>query len=185
MIAYVVPVSGAQWRDNDFKLYLANRLPDFMVPESIIPLSEIPRLPNGKIDRDALPDLQFEPTRVRIAETRPLSEIELLLADIWRDILTVEDIGSSDNFFDLGGNSLSAIQVIARAQRLFGREIPITSIFDAGTLEEFAREIERSVAQGAAVNIELESLLAEIEGLPEPGPTENSNRGSDEGGQHV
>jgi acyl carrier protein len=185
LIGYVVPASGAQCCDNDFKLYLANRLPDFMVPESIILLGEVPRLPNGKIDRDALPDLQFESTRVRIAETRPLSEIELLLADIWRDVLTVEDIACSDNFFDLGGNSLSAIQVISRAQRLFGREIPITSIFDAGTLEDFAREIERSIAQDAAVNGELDALLTEIEGLPEPSPTEISNHGLEESKRHV
>lgn len=185
LIAYVVPVAGAKECGDDFKRYLAERLPDFMAPARVVSLVELPRLPNGKIDRGALLDVFNEPMSGKGAEQRPMSVIELLLADIWREVLGVENVNGGDNFFDLGGNSLSAIQVIARTQQLFGGEIPVTSIFDGNTLEEFARRIELVVGQNAQVNEELDALLAEIEASPEACSMESPVHGRKEGRRHV
>lgn len=162
LVAYVVSESDSRAIEAEVRRHVAQNLPAFMAPDAIVVLDVFPRLPNGKVDRSAL----FEP--VVAAMEPPLeneghtSAIEFLLADIWRVVLGVEEIGRNDNFFDLGGNSLSAIQVVARAQQLFGKDIPITTLFEGGTLGEFAEEIERAVG-AQAISEKLGLLLAEID----------------------
>lgn len=183
LIAYVLRVPDAQESGKDFRGYLEQHVPDFLVPALIIPLDDFPRLPNGKIDRAALPDPSPGTTTVTVAEAKPLSPVERVLAEIWCEVLSVDDIRADDNFFERGGNSLSAIQVIARVQQLLGKEIPVTSIFDEGTLSAFAREVEQSFGQDDTPSEEMERLLLELEDLPEP--REASDSGLHEGENYV
>ncbi|WP_166144124.1 non-ribosomal peptide synthetase [Methylosinus sp. RM1] len=183
LLAYLVTAAGAQERDADFKQYLSEHLPDYMVPDSVVILASLPRLPNGKIDRGALPATSST-TSSRARANEPSSAIAALMAEIWREVLSIEDVGDDDNFFDLGGNSLSAIQVIARAQQLLGKDIPIASIFDDGAFREFVLEVERCAKREFADD-ELNALLAEIEEAPEPGLSVVSGRGLDEEVHHV
>ncbi|HYA80645.1 MAG TPA: amino acid adenylation domain-containing protein [Methylocystis sp.] len=144
---------------------LSHALPDYMIPERIVVVTDFPRLPNGKIDRAAASRLEPEAPPSAVGQNhsrRALTQAESLLAEIWQDVLAVETVDADDDFFDIGGNSLSAIQVTARIQELFAEEIPVTAIFDAPKLSEFAREIERVFA-GAATSDELDLLLREIE----------------------
>ncbi len=140
---------------------LSSVLPDYMIPERFIIVPDFPRLPNGKIDRTASA-LEPESTSAPGQPNRTLTEAESLLAEIWRDVLAVVDIGADDDFFDIGGNSLAAIQVIARIQELFAEEIPVTAIFDAPKLSAFAKQIECVVANAIATG-ETDLLLREIE----------------------
>jgi len=135
-------VASAPGLEAELKKKLAQALPDYMVPESMIVLPELPHLPNGKIDRAALAARETE-TPQKAAPGRALDEIELLFAEIWQDVLGLDRVEAEDNFFDVGGSSLSAIQIVARIQQLFEEEIPMTLLFDAPTLAEFSREVVR------------------------------------------
>ena len=139
---------------------LARALPDYMIPERFFLVQDFPRLPNGKIDRAAAAVLEPSPSTGQF--NRTLTEAESLLAEIWRDVLAVGDVGPDDDFFDIGGNSLTAIQVTARIQELLAEELPVTAIFDAPKLCDFAKEIER-VAANAAKSGKADMLLREID----------------------
>jgi len=161
LLAYATTQGTSPAAEKDLKQFLSSTLPDFMIPVGIIHVDRFPRLPNGKIDRSALPDVELA-QRGDNAQGRSLTAAETLVAEIWREILSVGDIRPSDNFFDLGGNSLSAIQVIARLQQLIGGDLPVTSLFDAPSLEDFTAEIEAANVTSSR-DEDLEALLTEFE----------------------
>ncbi|MBF0398665.1 MAG: amino acid adenylation domain-containing protein, partial [Desulfobacterales bacterium] len=129
LIAYITGIS------NDLKAYLKTYLPDYMVPSSIIVLSEMPLTPNGKIDRKALPKLDIMPTNEYIA---PFTEIEQKLAKIWEQVLKVDRVGIYDNFFELGGDSILSIQIVSKA-REFDIHINPRDVFEHQTIHELAK----------------------------------------------
>jgi amino acid adenylation domain-containing protein len=112
-------------------------LPGYMRPQRITVLDAIPVLPNGKVDRRALPmpapEEKAEPTRLQ-----PLDDLEMRLAQIWREILGVESVDANSDFFELGGHSLLAARLIARVEAVFGRRINLSALFAARTLIAFA-----------------------------------------------
>ncbi|MFJ9382053.1 amino acid adenylation domain-containing protein, partial [Streptomyces sp. NPDC101455] len=117
------------------------RLPEYMVPSVFVELAELPLTANGKLDRAALP----EPQGVRQDATGPVAprtEAERILADVWAQVLGVDEVGAQDNFFDLGGHSLLATQVISRVREVFGVEVPLSVLFDEPTVREFTSVIE-------------------------------------------
>ncbi|MFD3658949.1 condensation domain-containing protein, partial [Streptomyces sp. NPDC058620] len=119
------------------------RLPEYMVPSVFVELSELPLTANGKLDHAALP----APDSVLQDQTgfvAPRTEVERILAEVWAQVLGVEDIGAEDNFFELGGHSLLATQVISRIREVFGVEVPLSALFDEPTVRELAAVIEGS-----------------------------------------
>lgn len=139
IVAYVVP------RENDQSIdavreFLKERLPEYMVPSAIVPLSNFPLTPNGKIDRKALPmpDVVGSLARQYVA---PRTQAEELLAGIWMDVLQVRRVGVHDNFFELGGHSLLATQVIVRLRAVFKCELPMRALFEAPTVEKLAQAL--------------------------------------------
>ncbi|WP_370963602.1 amino acid adenylation domain-containing protein [Amycolatopsis sp. cg9] len=115
---------------------LKETLPDYMVPPSFVTLDALPLTPNGKLDRKALP----APVAARDASTtlvEPSSPLEVLLADIWRDVLKVEELGVDDDFFDLGGHSMLATQVVARIAKA-GHQAGVMDLFQHRTIRELA-----------------------------------------------
>lgn len=160
LVAYLAPI-GAMDDVGDFKKFLSGRLPDHMIPETFVILESLPRLPNGKVDRAALPSAWAANSENSDVEN-PSSIVAALIGNIWCEILSVEVVSEGDDFFNLGGNSLTAIQVIARVQKMFGNDVPVNSIFESGTLGEFARQVELSL-RGTERGDALMALLAEIE----------------------
>ena len=137
LVAYLV--AKEQLSRNDLKEYLKERLPDYMVPAVMMQLEELPLTANGKIDRKALP----KPLAgVEVEYAGPQTEVEEILVGIWAEALGVERVGINDNFFDLGGNSLSAFRVISRVRRALDVEVPLLKLFETGTISEFAKQIE-------------------------------------------
>ncbi len=135
--------------------YLKQTLPDYMIPPYFVRLERLPSLPNGKIDRKSLPALfkagaEMDSGRAYIA---PRNETESRLAEIWQDVLNIRRIGVRDNFFDLGGHSLRAVQITNRIQKELGAAISLREIFTRPTLEELAKEI-RSKDPSAYIPIE-------------------------------
>jgi acyl carrier protein len=105
-------------------------------------------LPNGKVDRK---NLTFG-TSARVLEQRrfvaPQTEVEGKMAQLWCEVLGLEQIGIHENFFELGGHSLMVIQVIARIRKVFEVEIPVRSLFEEPTIERSAKAVEESMAKG-------------------------------------
>ena len=121
--------------------YLAETLPDYMVPMAFVKLDEMPLTPNGKINRKTLPD----PDMSLMGEeyVAPRNEIEQQLADIWCDILKIEKAGINDNFFHLGGNSLLSIRLISLIKVRLNCDISIKFLFDNPQLHAIASHIDR------------------------------------------
>ncbi|MCR6482002.1 amino acid adenylation domain-containing protein [Amycolatopsis sp. OK19-0408] len=115
---------------------LKETLPDYMVPPSFVPLDELPLTPNGKLDRKALPaPVVARDTTKELVE--PSAPLEVLLAGIWRDVLKVEELGVDDDFFDLGGHSMLATQVVARIAKA-GHQAGVMDLFQHRTIRELA-----------------------------------------------
>ncbi len=122
------------------RAHLAACLPDYMVPAAYVPLDALPLLPNGKLNRNALP-APGEDARLAGAFEKPQGEVEETLAGIWRDLLKLEQIGRHDNFFDLGGHSLLAARMMARIQEATGRPLPLSLLFRAPSIAQLAAAI--------------------------------------------
>jgi acyl carrier protein len=113
--------------------FLAQKLPAYLIPQIYIPLESIPLTANGKVDRRALPTPQLERASTAVF-TPPSSDLERAIADIWQTILGVETIGIHDHFFDLGGNSLTALQVIGQLRQQLQVELSIQDFFTEATI---------------------------------------------------
>ncbi|MER8224369.1 amino acid adenylation domain-containing protein [Streptomyces sp. NPDC094143] len=146
LAGYAVPAPGRQ-RPTAAALrqWLKDRLPGYMVPELFLVLDALPTSPNGKLDRDALPDpLARHGDADR--ERPPLDPVEERIAAIWQEVLGIAPPAGADNFFEVGGNSLSATRIIARVNQAFGVRLPVRSLFVEPTLSGLARSVtaERS-----------------------------------------
>jgi amino acid adenylation domain-containing protein len=127
----------------------AARLPEFMVPSAFVVLDELPLTASGKIDRRALPAGAALPAAAG-ARVPPRTAMERAVAGAWCDVLRVERVGATDNFFDLGGHSLLATQVISRLRSALGVEVPLRVIFESPTVEKLGRWIESARAPAEA-----------------------------------
>jgi FkbH-like protein len=151
LIACVVLKERAQTTTlGDLHRFLATRLPLYMHPSRIVVLAAFPRSPGGAIDRKGLPGTA-EAVKPRKPFVPPRSDLEKSVVAIWQDMLGVQRIGVHDNFFDLGGQSLLAVRLLSRLKREFGQEIPLSAMFEEGTVEHLCgliqekREPNRSV----------------------------------------
>ncbi|MEK9281567.1 MULTISPECIES: non-ribosomal peptide synthetase [unclassified Bradyrhizobium] len=146
LIAHIVAKAGTPISANELRDFLKSRLPDHAVPSAFLFLEQVPLNAHGKIDRSALlASAQQEPSRADIAvPARRFTE--KVLSDIWIDLLKVESLGVTDNFFDLGGHSLLAGKAMARVARALGVSLPIKTIFEAPTVEELARRVDEALA---------------------------------------
>ena len=146
LVAYVV-AAGVAPQAGELRAFLADRLPDYMVPSAFAFLDELPLTPSGKLDRLRLPDPTVEEERRHVA---PRSLTEQLLAGLWSDVLKVDTVGADDNFFELGGNSLVATQLTSRLRKVLQVEVPIRALFEAPTLRGLSARVEAALTGGAA-----------------------------------
>ncbi|HEY0604298.1 MAG TPA: amino acid adenylation domain-containing protein, partial [Herpetosiphonaceae bacterium] len=123
---------------SNLRSFLAQRLPEYMVPSAFVVLDALPLTPNGKLDRKALPVPDLSLRQLETASVPPRDAIELQLVEIWEDLLGVASIGVKDNFFELGGHSLLAVHLMARIQQRFSRQLPLAILFQSATIEHLA-----------------------------------------------
>jgi acyl-coenzyme A synthetase/AMP-(fatty) acid ligase/acyl carrier protein len=148
--------------------HLAGFLPDFMLPSSFVALDALPLSPNGKLDRRALLALAPESSELEARSfVAPRTPGEERLAAIWAEVLGTARVGVTDNFFEIGGHSLSAIQVIARLRERTGLRLDLLGFFEKPTVAELAELIEATETSRAAEAIEIEKALALLENLSE------------------
>ncbi len=135
LIAYVIPKEAAPTA-TELRTFLKEKVPEYMLPATIVFLPALPLTPNGKIDYLALPEPEREQREQPAA--RPTTPVEEVLADIWAEVLGLDTIGIFDNFFEMGGHSLLATQVISRVRALFQIELSVVNLFEEPTVAGFA-----------------------------------------------
>lgn len=150
LIAYFV--SGAPIAIDGLRASMAQGLPDFMVPSTFLPLAALPRTPNGKIDRAALPDPTPAPTASVEAIRATDTPLQAQIIEIWRDVLKVPAVGLRDNFFDLGGHSLLAVQAHRRLVAIVDRPVSLTDLFRFPTVEALSAHLGTGASASGRVD---------------------------------
>lgn len=154
--AYLVSNNRTAPGYEEVRRFLAQKLPDYMLPASIQSLDALPMTPTGKLDRRNLPDpIPGKPdTHTFVA---PRSEVEIKLAIIWKSVLEIDKIGVIDNFFELGGHSMLAVRVLAEIEKVFFQRLSLISFFQAPTIKQLASKLDEK--EDVAIN-EKRSLVA-------------------------
>ncbi len=145
LVGYVT-VDDQGLGSRDLRAYVAERLPEYMVPAALVVLEELPLTPNGKVDRAALPAPDFAS---RTTGREPRNEAERVLCDVFADVLGLERVGAEDSFFALGGDSISSMQLASRARRS-GLVVTPRQVFEEKTPERLATVSERAGKAGPA-----------------------------------
>ena len=138
LVAYII--SNQAISANTLREYLGNNLPGYMIPSGFIFLDEFPLTPNGKINRKALPDFDYQENREN-EYLAPTNQTERQLVNIWQEVLAIEKIGVNDNFFSLGGHSLLATQVVSRIRNQLNIELPLRYLFEYPIIKGLSEHI--------------------------------------------
>jgi acyl carrier protein len=166
VVAYFVPMDGQSPTVTELRAFLTEQLPDYMVPSRFVMLREMPFTPAGKLDYGALPVPAPLRPQLEAAYAAPRTEIEKRIAKVWQEVLGVEPVGLHDNFFDLGGNSLLGMQIIARIREKLRLELPLRVFFESPTIAQQAVAIEEKRSENGDARY-LAQMLAQVESLPE------------------
>jgi non-ribosomal peptide synthetase component F len=153
LTAYVVPSPGEDDPEGlvaRVRRRLRESLPAAMIPAAFVTMNELPLTPNGKVDQAALPVPERTERRADADFVAARSLTEQLLSDIWAESLKLHSVGMQDDFFELGGNSLLAIDLIRRAETVFAVELPVRALFDHPTIEEFASAVDELAGHAGA-----------------------------------
>src|SRR5262249_38805558 len=140
--------------------FLRQRLPGYMVPSAFVLLPSLPLTPSGKVDRRALAAMELGRPVLAAAFTAPRDSLEQALASIWCDVLKLDRVGVHDNFFDLGGDSLLSLQVVARIRAVLQVDLPLRELFAAPTVVGLADALRRDRDKGAEVDQIAEMVIA-------------------------
>jgi amino acid adenylation domain-containing protein len=144
LVAYLVSKPGADGLSNASLLtFLEEHLPQYMLPSDLVILETLPLTPNGKVDRRKLSLLSGVPRPREEEYCPPQTPAQELLAGIWADILKAPRVGITDNFFHIGGHSLLAMQVVSRIRDLFHINVPVRSVFEAPTVDQFSKVLSK------------------------------------------
>ncbi len=157
LVAYIVMQPGLTLNKTELDQFLAEQLPSFMVPSVVIELAEMPKNPNGKIDRKALPiptaETSSEVTERTFAPAQ--TSLEKQLAALWCSVLNLETVGITENFFEIGGHSLLVMRLFSELEATFNRRLPLIEIFAAPTIEQMARRLEEILADPSPIEAHL------------------------------
>jgi amino acid adenylation domain-containing protein/non-ribosomal peptide synthase protein (TIGR01720 family) len=144
LIAYLAVGDGPQRpTTGDLRSHLKENLPEYMVPATFVMLNQLPLLPNGKVDRRSLPEPDLSRPELETPFIAPRNEMEEALAEVWKAVLGVSEVGIEDSFFELGGDSILSIQVVTKAQQR-GLRLTPRQLFEHKTIGELAKVVRRS-----------------------------------------
>jgi amino acid adenylation domain-containing protein len=165
LVAYIVP-SAERPTVSLLRRALAEKLPQYMIPSAVVLLDNMPLTATGKIDRRMLPDPRIARPELDRPFVAPRTPIEVQLAQIWSEVLGLDPVGVDDNFFDLGGHSLTAARVVTRAIKHFQLELPLAALFQAPTVADMALVILEAQARRLESS-DLDRILSDVEALSE------------------
>ena len=140
----MTPQQHRKLQSKDVREFLEIRLPDFMVPSTLVVLDKIPLKTSGKIDHEALIALEGQQHEER-PYVPPQTTLEAELAELWQEILEAPRVGRDDNFFELGGHSLLATQVVSRVREQYRVPLPLRELMEAPNLAGFAEAVQTAM----------------------------------------
>ncbi len=139
LVAYIVAKKQPAPTTDVWRVFLAEKLPDYLVPAAFFTLDALPLTTNGKLDLAALPVVDGARPELEGQYVAPRDDVERRLVDIWEQVLNVRPVGVHDQFFALGGHSLMAVRMVAHVDKVFGKKLPVAAIFQHRTVEQLAR----------------------------------------------
>ena len=142
LVAYIIPRDGQKPTREELRQYAQERLPEYMTPGQVMFMTAFPQTPNKKIDRNAFPDPETDAPQDRDDFEQPETAVEEALAVLWKELLGGQRVGRNDNFFESGGHSMLAMQLVARVRKRFNVDLPLRNIFEHQTLAGLAETIE-------------------------------------------
>jgi len=164
LVAYIVPTRQPAPTINELRGFLKQKLPEYMIPSVFVMSDSLPLTSTGKVDRQALPIPGRSRPKLNTLFVAPGTPVEEKLAEIWAEVVGVDQVGIHDNFFNLGGHSLAATRVVSRVIDRFKVELPIQTLFDSPTVADMAVVITENMAKKAGGE-KLARMLAELESI--------------------
>jgi acyl-CoA synthetase (AMP-forming)/AMP-acid ligase II/acyl carrier protein len=161
LVAYFIPVINETVNASELRKYLAAQLPDYMIPSVFVQMDSFPLNPNGKVNRKVLPIPTNERPELNQIYIAPQTPIQEILAEIWAEVLGVKQVGIDDNFFQLGGHSLKAIQLIGKIRQTLELDITIRHLFTSPSVKELATVLGE-LAGGEDIINEIAKTIQEI-----------------------
>ncbi len=162
LAAYIVAKAGESLTANSLRAALESNLPDYMVPSHFVLLESLPLTANGKIDRKSLPAVSVQTAHTESADDPPQGEIEQMIAQAWAEVLGAARIRRHDNFFDLGGHSLSALQIAFKLRQMFNVDFPLQTFMETPVLSAQAKYLEEKLLEQADAGL-VDELIGEME----------------------
>ena len=170
IIGYVVGEQGEVSSGEEMSRRLGKELPSYMVPAAVVLLDAIPLTTNGKVDRARLPGPEQRQSRQGAQKQGPRTRLEAEIAEIWRKVLGVEQVGVDENFFELGGHSLLLAQVHAKLERLVKKEFSVIDLFEHPTISTLAKYLGEETDEASSVGLNLQlNRQSEIRNRPNQG----------------
>jgi len=145
LVAYVVPEMESSITAGELRKDLGDYFQDVFIPSAFVFLERLPLLPNGKVDRKALPGVNLEDPETGRNFVMPRTPVEKILAELWQTVLGIEQVGIHDNFFVLGGHSLLMTQVVYRISADIGVDIPLADFFRSPTIHELSIRVSETL----------------------------------------
>ena len=156
LIAYVVAKREQHLTISEARAHLKRTLPDYMLPSALVELDRLPLTPNGKVDRKALPKPEYGAAAAAVI-VAPRDELEAKLLNIWREVLKIDTVNVTDNFFEVGGHSLLALRLVEEIRKATGVPIPLTALFQDATIEHLANIVRGTETVDQAVVHQLQA----------------------------
>jgi amino acid adenylation domain-containing protein len=142
LVAYIVPKRDSIPSVTELRNFLAAKIPEYLIPRTFVMLKGLPLMHNGKVYRNALPPPDGERPKLQHGFVEPRTEVQEMVAQVWREVLKIDRIGIYDNFFELGGHSLLATRVVARLRGNFNIDLPLRKLFELPTVADLAEHID-------------------------------------------
>ena len=168
LVAYLVSTGMPVVAVSELRTFLKGILPDYMIPAVFVTVDALPRLPGGKVDRQALPVSLASRPKLQTVFLAPRTRAEEIIAGIWSEVLSLDEVGVDDDFLDLGGHSLAATRIVSRVINEFQIELPLQVVFQSPTVARMARVITEYQAQVLGEG-RLDGIVAELESIADEG----------------
>jgi acyl-CoA synthetase (AMP-forming)/AMP-acid ligase II/acyl carrier protein len=150
LVGYFIPSSPGALREDDLREFLQDRLPHYMIPGGWMEVEDFKLTPNGKIDRKRLPE--FQASAVTVNRLAPRTPYEIEIADRWKSVLRVPEVGITDDFFSAGGHSLAAMRLLGGLRSKYNVDVSLASFFEEPTIQALAARVERLLEEHCAKN---------------------------------
>ena len=145
LVVYIVPENGSKSSTSILRDFLKKKLPEYMIPSVFVMLESLPLMPNGKVDRKALPVPDQKRPELDREFLAPSTPTEIKMSEIWGRLLSIEEVGVNDDFFELGGHSLLATQLISRIRDAFQVNILLREVFESPTVAGLSENVTKAL----------------------------------------